>query len=279
MNKNDKPNYNEIIFTNVQVEDIINSYLNGESSVSIGKRYNISHKPILKLLHKMNIDVDRRSSRKYSVNESYFDCIDTPNKAYILGFLYADGHNGVPKGTLTMSLQEEDFDILEKIRIEIGSEKPLEYLDYSNKHDFGYTYKNQYRLNIFSTHICKTLEKIGMISNKSLFLEFPNIPEYLYSHFIRGYLDGDGTITKTGTIGFVSTENFLIAVENILFNSLEGIGHGRIVDASCHNGITRNLLYTKQKDSKIILTWLYHDADLYLERKYNRFINAIYNAA
>ena len=33
--------------------------------------------------------------KKYNVNEDYFNCINTTNKAYILGFIYADG--GVKK--------------------------------------------------------------------------------------------------------------------------------------------------------------------------------------
>lgn len=31
--------------------------------------------------------------KKYTVNENYFQSLDSPEKAYILGFLYADGCN------------------------------------------------------------------------------------------------------------------------------------------------------------------------------------------
>lgn len=141
--KNGKEVYNKKIFTLEELKDIKESYIKGESSVSIGKRYGISHKPILRELHNMGVDVDQKKSvRKYQLDEHYFDSIDTPNKAYILGFLHSDGSNFPDKSTISLSLQEEDIDILERIRKELKSEKPLEFLDYSNKHDFGYTYKN-----------------------------------------------------------------------------------------------------------------------------------------
>ena len=159
-----EPTYNEIIFSENQLEDIKMSYLNGESSPKIGKRYGVSHKIILKQLHQMNVIVDQKKFvRKYDLNEEYFDVINCPNKAYILGLLYSDGSNNPKKGTISISLQEEDMKLLEIVRKEIGSEKPLEYLDYSNKNDYGYHYKNQYRLLLFSQHMCQSLNEKGVI--------------------------------------------------------------------------------------------------------------------
>lgn len=274
-----------IIFTEKEIEDIKNCYINGDSSVVIGKKYNVSYKTILRLLHNSNIEINqKRFVRKYTLNEEYFDKIDTQNKAYILGFLYADGHNGISKGTLTMSLQEDDFDILDKIRIELNSNKPLEYLDYSNKNDYGYHYKNQYRLNVFSKHLCLSLLNLGMESNKSLTLKFPEIPSEFLSHFIRGYFDGDGSycghITQNGKfqplLTFTSTNDFCISLKNIISKELN-ISCGNIYDASCHNGITKVLSISGKNQVKIVLDWLYKDADMYLKRKYNKYINDYIN--
>lgn len=272
-------NKNKIIFNDIQAKDIIISYLNGESSVQIGKRYNVSHKVILRFLHHNDIDVNRKySTRKYELDESYFDEIDNQNKAYILGFLYADGHNSISKSTLTMSLQEEDFNILEKIRKELKSDKPLEFLDYSKKNDFGYKYKNQYRLNVFSKHICTSLENIGMMSNKSLSLSFPNISEDLYAHFIRGYFDGDGSICRqiknehnhAVLITITSTNQFCQKLKDIC-NDILGI-NGGIYEASCHNGVTKVFTISGRNVCKIFLDWIYDDAILYLDRKYQRYL-------
>lgn len=50
--------------------------------------------------------------RKYSLNESYFEKIDSEEKAYFLGFLFSDG--SVSKYSLNLSLAEVDKEILEK---------------------------------------------------------------------------------------------------------------------------------------------------------------------
>lgn len=279
--KNGVPNYNEIVFEKEQQDIIVDMYVNQKmSSVKIGEYFGCSHKVILRELTNLGI-TERIRRRKYNVDEHYFDSIDTQNKAYILGFLYADGSNSMSKGTIHLSLHEQDMEILEKIRNEIKSEKPLEYLDYSNKHDFGYKYANQYRLLIFNKHICETLNNIGMIPNKSLSLEFPDINQNLYRHFIRGYFDGDGSFSinkerKNPTITITQTESFCNRVREILMNELH-ISGGGIYDASCHNGITKVLRISGAIQDKKILDWLYEDADMYLQRKYDRYLDLCNN--
>ena len=261
---------------------IVSGYTNGLSMAKIGEKYNIPRHKVSKILQDYNVKRNYISIRKYTLDENYFETIDTPNKAYILGLLFADGSNNPSKMTVSISLQEEDVQLLEKIRSELKSTKPLEYLNYSNKHDFGYSYKNQYRLLFFSSHLCKSLSEIGMIKNKSLTLEFPEIDRSLYSHFIRGYFDGDGSfchrMSKHGLrdlITFTSTENFCKSLQKILISEIK-IPGGNVYDASCHNGITKVLSLSGRLQTKSILDWMYHDADLYLERKYQKYINAFY---
>ena len=277
----EKPNYNEIIFSENEEKNIIDLYQNKNmSTVKIGKKYGCSHKKIAKVLESYNIPRTGISRRKYRINENFFDKIDNQDKAYILGFLYADGCNYKPKQTVSMSLQEEDFDILEKIRVCMGNEHPLEYIDYSNKHDFGYTYKNQYRMLIFSKHMCDSLDNIGMTPNKSLTLEFPMIDKELYRHFIRGYFDGDGSVyqsfvnenNKPVTLTITSTLLFLEKIKQIISDEL-GIYAG-IYDASNHNGITK-VLSMSTEASNIFLDWLYLDANLYMQRKYDRYMKYV----
>lgn len=269
----------KILFTDEELRDIKESYLNGESSVLIGKRYNTTHKPILRELHNMGVNVDqKRFVRKYGLNEHYFDFIDTPNKAYIMGLLHSDGSNNIDKSTISISLQEEDKDILERVRIEIGSEKPLEFLDYSNKHDFGYTYKNQYRLLMFNKHMCEELNNKGIIPNKSLIIGFPHwLTHELIPHYVRGVYDGDGSIYRAYrndnnlpiTVTITATESFCIDLKNICEKELN-ISAG-IYDASCHNGITKVFTLSGRNIAKKFLDWIYQDADLFLQRKYDRY--------
>lgn len=267
------------VFTQEQLLDIRESYINGESSVKIGKRYGVSHKPILKELHNMGIEVNQKKFvRKYKLNESFFDNIDTPNKAYIMGLLHSDGSNNINKSTISISLQEDDKDILEQIRLEVNSEKPLEYLDYSDKHDFGYTYKNQYRLLLFSKHMCEELNNKGITPNKSLTIGFPNwLNTNLIPHYVRGVYDGDGSIYRSYrndnnlpiTVTITATESFCKVLKDICKKELN-ISAG-IYDASCHNGITKVFTLSGRNIAKKFLDWIYQDADLFLQRKYDRY--------
>lgn len=268
------------LLSDLEKDYICDNYLKGISSVKLAERYGVNHHVIATILKERGIQRNRTlSTRKYSVDEHYFDVIDTSEKAYVLGLLYADGCNFEPKLTISISLQEEDVELLEKLRKELKSEKPLEFLDYSKKHDFGYTYKNQYRLLIFSKHMSKELHNKGVVTNKSLILEFPDwLDPDLYSHFIRGYFDGDGSIGKhnnTISCTITSTNNFCERIKKICENFI-GV-KVKIYDASCHNGVTKQMnIYGGKNSIKKFLDWIYTDANIYMERKYKRYMKYFY---
>lgn len=279
----ERKNYKKYIFTDEQKSLVVKLYKELGSSVDVGKMFNVSHKIITKILEEKGIKRTAAKKRKYQINENYFDKIDTPNKAYILGFLWADGCNFPKKGTISMSLEEQDKDILECIRNEVGSERPLEFIDYSQKHDFGYVYKNQYRLLLFSTHMCKALECIGMVPNKSLIVTFPKISSHLIRHFVRGLFDGDGSVYRRKyksrnsyqhTLTITSTLMLCEELVSIVKTELDINCH--VYDASNHNGITKVFNISGKNQIKKFMDWIYDGADLKLQRKYNRYIHYFY---
>ena len=242
-NRRKKKSYKN--FSNEEKENIVKLYLEGKSTVEIGKMYNFNHHSIAAILDEYNIDRRDTShcNRTYSIDEEYFDNINTQNKAYFLGFLFADGNNCMQKSTIRIALQEKDRDILEKLRIDIGSNKPLCLKSSENKRNNGegYDYKDQYALEIYNKHWCERLSELGCVPNKSLVLKFPDyLSDEMLPHFIRGYFDGDGCIVnaKSGAyaISLTSTKDFCISVQNIVFN-LFGM-KSYIYPASNKNGIT-----------------------------------------
>lgn len=264
-------------------KDICDLYNSGQSTGKIAKYYGINHHLVSKILEKHNIQRTGECRRKYQLNESYFDSIDSAIKAYILGFLFADGSNNIKKGTVSMSLQEGDQNILERIRNEVGSNRELEYIDYTwRREKEQMNYKNQYRLSLFSIHMCHSLNDKGMAPNKSLVLEFPNWlnPDYI-SHFLRGYFDGDGSVhfAKNGNVisSITSTELFCTSAQKYI-ETATGI-HTHINDASCHNGITKVLTISGRKQVKTFLDYIYKDATIYLERKYKLYTDHYYNSS
>jgi hypothetical protein len=133
--------------------------------------------------------------RQYDVDHTFFDSINTEEKAYILGFLYADGTNQIKsncENTISFTQLEQDKDILEKINIALKSTYLLyESIQKTNN-------KKKYKLTISSQKLSDRASELGAIPNKSLLLKFPNLSifksEDLIRHFIRGYFDGDGCI-------------------------------------------------------------------------------------
>jgi hypothetical protein len=102
-------------------------------------------------------------TRTYSINESVFDSINTPEKAYILGFVYADGYNNVSKGRIVIALNDKDIDILYQIRQVIGSTVPIRVRKYKiGKGGYGKRgeYKSKCYLEINNVHISRALEKL-----------------------------------------------------------------------------------------------------------------------
>ena len=133
--------------------------------------------------------------REYQINEDFFDNIDTEEKAYILGFFYADGTNCELNGSLigiSFTQLEQDIDILEKIKSAMEADYNF-YKCIQPTND-----KIKYKFSINSQKLSKRLSELGAPPKKSLILKFPdkNIfkSEDLIRHFIRGYFDGDGCI-------------------------------------------------------------------------------------
>lgn len=262
-------------------ESIKQMYLSGISCTKIGEIFRINHKLVAEILDEFNIDRKHNGVRKYTLNENYFRKIDTPNKAYILGLLYADGYNNLDKKSVRLQLREDDYEILERINKEIGSNHPIKLIDCSHRvYGDGYTSKNMYSLDFYGSAICDDLDKVGVHQNKSLSLEYPDfLDEKLHSHFIRGYFDGDGSIyswTKRFQVVFTitSTEKFCNRCLDIIRSNVR-VG-GSIYDASCHNGITKVISIGGNDQCKRVLDWLYEDASLFIKRKHDRYLQYFY---
>jgi len=267
------------LITEEDKEIIKNKYINGISTMGIGKEYGITNHKVAHILDSLGIDRDNNSMRKYTLNTKYFDNINTPNKAYILGLLYADGHNSFKRGTIEIALEECDKHILEDIKKELNYKRDLIYIPVCKKIINGkeYDVQPQYKLQIFSSYMCESLICCGMIPNKSNRLKFPMyIPDELLSHFIRGYFDGNGTMgckdinvwnRKTIQPKITSTYDFNISLSKYLKENLNI--ESKVVFSSNNNGITSDLCINKNSEKLKFCNWIYKDADMFLKRKHN----------
>lgn len=256
---------------------IINKYKTGKyTQKELGLEYGVSGVAIGNLLRKNNISIIDPSilRKKYKLNENYFNKIDTEEKAYFLGLLYADGYNNTDKYAVVLALQKRDKDILNTLRKAIGTNKPLWLSPRNNPN-----HQDIYICTICSKQISRDLNRLGCIKTKSLVLEFPThnqVPTKLIRHFIRGYFDGDGCISVQQNFNqlkifcnLTSTESFCKSLQNIL-KSL-GIFSKLYTRFPERKTSTRQLVLTRQKDIKKFLRWIYNKSAVSLCRKYKLY--------
>lgn len=258
-------------------EEIIKLYKSGLSSTKIGIKFGTSKNNILRLLKRNNIK--RRSlsecHRTFKINESYLDKIDTEEKAYILGFFYADG--AVVDTTISIVASEIDKDIIEKIR------KAFEYEGMAKYNNPKTNTKPYYRLGMTNKKLANNLIKYGCMQSKSLKLIFPSkkiLPSHLLHHFIRGYFDGDGSFyynKRTACISICSTENFLKTIKSICKKRIK-INCSIYSPKNCllrGNNITKVLRFGGKNQVLSFLNWIYKDSSIFLDRKnkiYTQFL-------
>ena len=212
--------------------------------------------------------------RTYFLDESYFDVIDNQDKAYFLGFLYADGYNNTKRGSVILSLKEIDLHILEDLNKLLQPTKPLQYIDYKGKQKST----NQYRLVVSSRKISNALVNLGCGNKKTFILKFPNneqVPFKLIHHFVRGYFDGDGSVNngKREHISVVGTREFLTDLQLLLIQQLNFTATKFITRFPERNNNITSLVYCGVNRCNDFSNWLYKDANLYLNRKKAVFDN------
>ena len=243
-------------------------YSQGKSLRAIAEELNINRKSLSKKLKKDGIiirDPNKnnipKSKRIHSVNESVFEIIDTEEKAYWLGFLYADGYVG--DNRLELALQAKDLEHLVKFKEFMESEHVLEFKKNANA----------YRIGIGSKKICSDLTNLGCYKAKSLTLQFPSkdiVPEHLIHHFMRGYFDGDGCIIASKSLRFsvIGTNDFLDIYESYILQAL----NKEKPNKRYNEGQASSIKYSGNIQCEKIFDFLYKDATIYLDRKYTKFI-------
>lgn len=260
---------------NENSKEIIKMYCEGLSSVKISKHFDIKYQDVLNILKINNIEIRGRSSmnRKYTINENYFDIIDSKEKVYILGFLYADGYNHETKGSIVVSIHKKDISVLEFIKKEL-------------KYDFNIKVKgDNAHLYIYSKKMSKSLAQLGCFQNKTHFITYPNFINPIFDrYFILGYFDGDGCLTYSnnkkgskkdyisGGFSIVGNLEFLKSVKNILINNID---INLQFNKRKENGDTIYNLYCSGNRQLVkIMDYFYSGNDIYFfERKYKKFLD------
>lgn len=236
------------------------------SLTQMGNREKVDRRTLSKHFKELGIEIiNKQNCSKF--NEHIFDSIDTEEKAYWLGFIFADGtinSSPIREGVKSiygfeLSLGIKDLKHLEKFKKFIGYNKDL-LVD-----------NNRCRFSIANKHFWTTLNNLGCTPNKSLTLRFPNILENLIRHFIRGYFDGDGCITRYVNIHTVTPRATVLGTIDMLNNitkysdTTASLRHDKR-----HSKEIFHLDWNKENSIKFI-NYIYNNSTIYLDRKYKLY--------
>ena len=250
-----------------QIYEMYELYTQGKNTREIGEIYNLSMSYVARLFQSESLKLrdQHETSRKYQFNEHFFDSIDTQEKAYYLGLLWADGTNSLKRNCVTIGLQESDKYILEEMLVLMDSNYKLRCT--KSAYPGG---KDIYSVSLFSEHMSKRLNDIGMVPNKSLILKFPTcVPDNLMPHYIRGIFDGDGYISHRTdyTCEVMGTEDFCIELQRKLLET--GI-ESKIYNTTLHKETSTRRLYIGRKENTYkFLSYIYKYCTVCLKRKYD----------
>lgn len=234
---------------------------------------------------KLKKKLRKKISHKKAVmaKEDFFETW-SPKMAYVLGYFAADGCMFVnPRGSKYVSFSSTDWEILEKVKRLLRSKHKI-----SVKKRYNKNWKDSYFIQIGSKKMYDDLLKLGFMPKKENRLRFPDTPKEYINHFVRGYFDGDGSVMygyfkrkdrNNNITSYLSTcfahanLSFLKKLSEVLRNNA-GLEGGYLDKKSKH------LNYSKL-DSKRLFDYIYNGASKaqYLERKYNKFVEAFHVGA
>lgn len=264
-----------------QKDNIIKDYLAGDSLKVLADRYGHFKGNVSKRLEKWGVTLrDASEARQfYDLNTKIFANIDSHEKAYWLGFIYADGNvyyggDRNDKRALQVCLAWKDEEHVERLRTFLGSGAPL-YPDRGGMH-----------LIVNNIALVADLARLGVHPRKSLVMTFPSsdqVPAIYRRSFILGYFDGDGTIyscSNKWNWGIIGTDAFNLGVQKELIlagtskTSLtreKRSGQGRLSYLTYGGSLSPTKLSHAKHNLPRLFSYLYQDSPVWLPRKRKRF--------
>lgn len=235
---------------------------------SLGEKYGVNDRTISNWLKKNDIKI-KGMGKVSHCNEEYFEKIDDPNKAYLLGFITADGavtyYNN--KATLAIEINNKDIDLLHYAAQQINPDATI----------FPIKNKNNVRIGFCSTKLCNDLNKFGIVQNKSKTIKrvpVELIPDELLPYYFRGLIDGDGCIHKNGAVSIYSGSlEFISDVQKILIDRVN------LKSLKIYSGTSYFITWSSRADREKIFHYLYDNLNqsFYYKRKYERLYNSLYD--
>lgn len=261
-------------WTKEEIEFIKNNYQN-YSYAELGKKINRSRSAVQSKIMKLGLKKDK--IQKF--NEYYFDEINSNDKAYWLGFIYADGwiEQNIKNRhyCLGIELNEKDLSHLVLFNKWINGNVSVKSRQITISFNNGYiTTSVLCSIKYYSKHLIDSLNNYNIVENKT-YKEYklPNIPDKYMISFLHGYFDGDGSFflknKKMNYYGFNYTSHNKTILDDIRKYLYENYNITSYVYLSKKDSNVWQLCIASQNSVKSFANLLLNDNTVYLERKNN----------
>lgn len=239
--------------TDCQIQQILDLFNQGWECRNIPSQLGVSGRAVARVLHETGINTKRRN--RYTLNETYFDIIDSPVKAYLLGLLAADGC--VTK-TNYVAFESIDRELTELLKNELEYSGEIRIIKPQN-------YDPHYRVNFSSQRLANALSRYGIVPRRTFSGEyyFPKA-EYLPA-YVLGYFDGDGCayLNKGRSGGSVS----IVGSWEFTSELVKFLGMGSVQEHQLKKVYYWRIHSRKNIQAFSDLVYQNRDLDLGLERK------------
>lgn len=246
--------------------EIRSRYEAHETAQAIAYDFGVSKPTILKILRSQGTRIRDCSEcqQKHTCNYHYFENVKTEEQAYWLGLFAADGAIR-PPNIIALELKVSDGNLVRLFANHLNTSVPV-----NDRMDRDYPMTS---IAFRSTKMTSDLKNYGIVPNKEQIITWPNLPENLYRHYLRGEIDGDGSFPEPQhspkrnqlSIQIASSLCYIEECQRFLIDTF-GFGRTEIEHRGSKQGIYV-LRYSGNRQLLSFVNWLYEDATIYLDRK------------
>jgi len=248
----------------IPVEELVAAHRNGLRLGALATRFNCSRDTVRRRLRQAGERLHRRGPpRQYSLNEEFFENIETEAQAYWLGFFFADARVARTRAGnwfVRVDLGAIDRPHLVKMCQDFKSDSPI-----NPGHDGESAY-----VDFCSAKLCRQLLDLDCGPDKTGRHGTPTLPVKLEHHFYRGYSDGDGSlypfVKSNWRYEAVGSKPFIVQFQRWLVTHVD-VNFTKLV---VRRGATA-FRYTGGEQVERICRALYQDSTVHLDRKFEMY--------
>ncbi len=164
----------------------------------------------------VRLAVSRGKIKQHQFDETFFDTW-TPEMAWVLGLIFGDGHVQARKGTSYAVQIACSLEVGEKVCALLKLSKKPRRMRAKDKITGELRALNCWMVEFYSRVVVERLRDYGLTGgSKAKTMQFPEVPEAMLPHFVRGLWDSDGSWSGRQAAYTSASHAFLVELQQVL---------------------------------------------------------------